>query len=167
MGKSYKITSEEVFAIKKARSQNKDKQVEKRLYSVQLRYTGRTNQEIAELLETSSDMVSRWVSAFAKGGIEALLPKKRKGRPREMSEEDETAFLEGYRKQAELGQIIDVSEIKSAYESKVGHRIGGSQIYYILKRHGWRKIMPRSKHPSKASEAEIEASKKLTAVSEN
>jgi len=31
----------------------------------------------------------------------------------------------------------------------------------VLKRHGWRKIMTRSKHPQKASNAEIKSSKKL------
>ncbi|MCI8758540.1 MAG: winged helix-turn-helix domain-containing protein [Oscillospiraceae bacterium] len=36
------------------------------------------------------------------------------------------------------------------------------QIYCVLHRHGWRKVMPRSKHPKKASEDEIAASKKLT-----
>jgi hypothetical protein len=31
----------------------------------------------------------------------------------------------------------------------------------LLERHDWRMVMPRGKHPKKASEAEIEASKKL------
>ena len=51
--------------------------------------------------------------------------------------------------------------MKAAYIEKVGHSIGGSQIYRMLKRHGWRKVMPRSKHPKKANEEAIEASKKL------
>ncbi|MDE7249890.1 MAG: winged helix-turn-helix domain-containing protein, partial [Lachnospiraceae bacterium] len=33
-------------------------------------------------------------------------------------------------------------------------------IYCVLKRHGWRKVMPRSRHPKKASEEVIETSKK-------
>ncbi len=45
--------------------------------------------------------------------------------------------------------------------STVGHSVGSGQIYYVLERHGWRKIMPRSKHPKKANEGAIEASKKL------
>jgi hypothetical protein len=31
-----------------------------------------------------------------------------------------------------------------------------------LKRHGWRKVKPRPRHPGKASDEVIEASKKLT-----
>ena len=42
----------------------------------------------------------------------------------------------------------------------IGHSIGTSQIYYVLHRHGWRKVMPRSRHPKKASEEVIETSKK-------
>jgi len=77
-----------------------------------------------------------------------------------MSHDEEAAFLDAYKKLAEQGQIIEVSEMKKAYEEKVGHRIGKDQIYRVLARHGWRKVMPRSKHPNKASEEVIEASKK-------
>ena len=79
-----------------------------------------------------------------------------------MSFEEEAAFLEQYKKLAEQGEIVEVSEIKRAYQEKVGHSIGKEQIYRVLARHGWRKVMPRSKHPNKASDEVIEASKKLT-----
>ena len=78
-----------------------------------------------------------------------------------MSVEEETLLLEPFREKAEKGEIVEVSEIKFSYEQVVGHRTGGSQIYYVLRRHGWRKVMPRSKHPKKASEEVIETSKKL------
>ncbi|MCL2603811.1 MAG: winged helix-turn-helix domain-containing protein [Defluviitaleaceae bacterium] len=55
-----------------------------------------------------------------------------------------------------------LSDIKAAYQEKVVHRIGTAQIYYVLKRHDWRKVKPRSRHPKKASPEVIEASKKLT-----
>lgn len=79
-----------------------------------------------------------------------------------MSFADEEAFLAEYKNLAEQGQIIEVSAIKKAYEQRVGHTIGKGQIYRVLARHGWRKVMPRSKHPNKASDEAIEASKKLT-----
>ena len=95
------------------------------------------------------------------GRIEALLPKERIGMHRNLSFEEEKEFLSAYTKQAEAGQIVDLNEMKAAYIEKVGHSIGGSQIYRMLERHGWRKVMPRSKHPQKASDEAIEASKKL------
>ena len=78
-----------------------------------------------------------------------------------MSIAEEEEFLAEFRQHAEKGQIIEVTSIKSAYEARVGHSIGGSQIYYLLRRHGWRKVVPRSKHPNKASDEEIASSKKL------
>ena len=84
-----------------------------------------------------------------------------------MTIEEEAAFLEPYRKKAENGQIVSVAEIKAAYEQAVGHTIGRGQIYRVLHRQGWRKVMPRSKHPKKASEEVIETSKKLKPKSKN
>lgn len=75
--------------------------------------------------------------------------------------EKEAELLEPFRVKAKEGQIVDISEIKASYEEAVGHRIGNAQIYRVLARHGWRKVMPRSKHPKKASEEVIETSKKL------
>jgi transposase len=84
-----------------------------------------------------------------------------------MSFEEEAAILAPYREKAEKGQLVETSEIKASYEKAVGHTIGGSQIYYVLKRHGWRKVMPRSRHPKKAPEEVIETSKKLKQKSQS
>ena len=162
MPKTYKISAENAAEIKEVRKTIKDKKVDRRLYAVQLRGEGLTNDEIAQKLDTSDKMVSQWVSAYINnGGIAALLPKERIGMHRNLSIEEEKEFLSAYTKQAEAGQIIDLNELKAAYIEKVGHSIGGSQIYRMLERHGWRKVMPRSKHPQKASNEAIEASKKL------
>lgn len=162
MPKTYKISAENAAEIEEIRKTNTDKKVDRRLYAVQLRGEGLTNDEIAQKLGTSKKMVSQWVSAYINnGGISALLPKERIGMHRNLSIEEEKEFLSAYTKQAEAGQIVDLNELKAAYIEKVGHSIGGSQIYRMLERHGWRKVMPRSKHPQKASDEAIEASKKL------
>ena len=162
MPKTYKISAENAAEIKEVRKTITDKKVDRRLYAVQLRGEGLTNDEIAQKFDTSNKMVSQWVSAYINnGGITALLPKERIGMHRNLSIEEEKEFLSAYTKQAEAGQIIDLNELKAAYIEKVGHSIGGSQIYRMLERHGWRKVMPRSKHPQKASNEAIEASKKL------
>ena len=137
------------------------------MHAVKLRGEGKKNSAIAEQLETSSDMVSRWVSAYAKGGAEALLPKPRPGRPTSISFDEESRMLAEFEAKADAGQIVEVSDIKAVYEEKVGHSISSGQIYYVLKRHGWRKIKPRSRHPKKATPEVIETSKKLTLESKN
>ena len=84
-----------------------------------------------------------------------------------MTPEEEAAILEPFQKKAESGQMINVSEIKEAYEKAVGHKIGNGQIYRVLHRQEWRKVLPRSRHPKRASEEVIETSKKLTPESVN
>lgn len=166
MPKAYKVSKTQAEEIMKKRKTIKDKRVDKRLWAVQLRGEGMGNPEIAEKLDTSTKVVSRWVSAYSNGGIEALMGGKFGGNRRNMSFEKETQILAEFKARAKTGQLVEVSEIKQAYEEAVGHSIGGGQIYRVLKRHGWRKVMPRAKHPKRASDEVIEASKKLTFDSE-
>ena len=84
-----------------------------------------------------------------------------------MSEKEEAALLDRFQKKAEQGQMLDIRAIADAYEKAVGHPISRGQIYRVLRRHGWRKVMPRSKHPKKASDEVIATSKKLTTESLN
>jgi len=167
MPKTYIIGAEEAKEISKLRQKIGNKQVDKRLRAVQLRSEGKKNKEIAEMLETSSDVISIWVSAYAKGGVKALLPKKYGGNHRNMSIEAEAALLTEFDEKAKAGQMVEISDIKQKYQEAVGHTIGNGQIYRVLERHNWRKIKPRSRHPKKASPEAIEASKKLTTPVEN
>lgn len=66
MPKTYTITKEEIEEIKAARKKNKDKDVDRRLHTVKLRGEGMKNREIAEKLDTVSDVVSYWVSGLKK-----------------------------------------------------------------------------------------------------
>jgi len=161
MPKTYAISKKQAEEVRKIRSTISDKQTDKRLWAVQLRGEGKSNADIAVQLETSTDMVSRWISSFVKGGVKALMPKPRPGRPLNLSFEEESSLIAEFDARAESGQIVEVSEIKAAYEEKVGHKIPSGQIYYVLKRHNWRKIKPRSRHPKKASPEVIATSKKL------
>lgn len=162
MPKTYRISKIQAEEIVELRKKEKDKRVDKRLWAVQLRGEGMGNTEIAEKLDMSAKVVSRWVSAYSNGGIEALMGGKFGGNRRNMSFEEEKQLLVEFKDRARTGQLVEISEIKQAYENQVGHSIGGGQIYRVLKRHKWRKVMPRSKHPNKASDEAIEASKKLT-----
>ena len=86
MPKTYKISAENAAEIEEIRKTITDKKVDRRLYAVQLRGEGLTNDEIAQKLDTSDKMVSQWVSAYINnGGISALLPKERIGMHRNLS----------------------------------------------------------------------------------
>ena len=70
-----------------------------------------------------------------------------KGNRRNMSYEEEEELLTPFMAKAEAGMMVDVAEIEKVYVEKVGHTIGSGQIYYVLKRHGWRKVLPRRRNP--------------------
>ena len=157
----YRYSEEERAKIAAARKRNKDKRAEKRLYALELRAEGKSAKEVSAATGFHKAYISQLTAKYRKGGIEAISGNHYGGNRRNMSVEEEAALLKPFQAEAEKGQIVEVSQIKARYEEAVGHSIGGSQIYYVLKRHGWRKVMPRSKHPKKASEEVIAASKKL------
>ena len=153
MPKTYQFTKEQYEEVKEQQRKTTDAKLYKRLEILQLRMEGYKNSEIAKITKYSKSRVSALICLYAKKGIAYFQEEHRKGgNKRNISYQEESEMLEGFKKQAEVGQLIETSEIKAAYEKKVGHQIGGGQIYCLLKRHGWRKIMPRSQHLKKASE---------------
>ena len=148
--------------IKRRRKLNCDKVVDKRLRAVQLRGEGLGDKEIAAIVEAHPTVVSRWVCKYVKDGISGLLKGNYVGNRRNLPLEEEIKFIAEFKEKAAKGHLVTVKEIKIAYCEKIGHQCGKGQIYRVLERQGWRKVVPRKEHPNKASEAEIEASKKLT-----
>lgn len=73
--------------------------------------------------------------------------------------EQEGDFLKPFIARASEGVLVTVKEIHSAYEARVGKRVALSTIYRVLARHGWRKLVPRKKHP-KGDREEQEKAKK-------
>ena len=162
MTRKYTFTEEDLKIIIEARKKNKDKRAEVRLHALQLRAEGKRAKEIEEVVGMSAPYISQLAARYFAGGIEAIAGNHYGGNRRNMSVEEEEAILKPFYERAEKGEIIEVSEIKQAYQEKVDHEISSGQIYYVLHRHGWIKIMPRSRHPKKAKPEAIEASKKLT-----
>ena len=104
--------------------------------------------------------MTRLVAKYRDHGLEAISGNHYGGIHRNMSEEKEVAILAPFKEHAEKGKMVEISEIAKANQSTVDHPVSNGQIYFVLHRHGWRKVMPRSKHPKKASDEEIAASKK-------
>lgn len=167
MASRYKFSEEEIVSIKKARKENKDKRIEARLKALELRAKGLTCEDVANQTGFHAAYITTLVRKYRRGGIEAIAGNHYGGNRRNMSFEKEAEILAPFKARAEKGEIIDVSEIKAAYQAEVDHPIGNSQIYFVLRRHNWRKVMPRSRHPKKASEEVIETSKKLNQKSQS
>ena len=62
------------------------------------------------------------------------------------------------------GKQVTANEIKAVLDKACGKDTGRVYVYNVLKRHGWSKKMPRSRHPKAADEEACEASKKLNPV---
>ena len=117
---------------------------------VLLRESGMTQPMIAAAMGVSLSTVNRAHMAYDHGGIKALKPKPSGGRQREnMTLEEEKALLWHFSKAAGAGEMLNIHDLKAAYEKAIGHQTSNSTIYNLLSRHGWRKLMPRPFHPKR------------------
>ena len=159
MASRYKFSEEEIREIEQARKDNKDKRAEARLKALELRAKGAKSKEVSEATGFHAVSVTRLVAKYRDYGIEAIAGNHYGGNHRNMSVEEEAAILAPFKERAEKGELVEISEIAKAYQREVEHPVSKGQIYCVLHRHGWRKVMPRSKHPKKASDEDIAASK--------
>lgn len=160
MKMKYIISEENAAEIKEYRKSVKEKYLDRRLHALQLLGEGVKPKDIAEKLDVDKRQISVWAKSFCeRGGIEGFI-KKRGGRHHEnMSLEQERQFVEQFTEKLEKGQITVTGEIREAYEKLVGHKVHPKQIYNVLHRHDWKKVVPKSRRPKKAAEEVIEASK--------
>ena len=162
MALRYEIFQEQKEEIEQARKNNRHKRIELKLKVLSLRAEGKTLKEISEMAGYNYLYVSKIISKFIHKGFSYFTQNHYGGNRRNMTYEQEEAILAPYLEKAEKGEVVSVAEIAVAYQNAVDHAVGPTQIYAVLKRHGWRKVMPRSRHPRKASDGAIETSKKLT-----
>ena len=112
-------------------------------------------EEIALHTGVSATTVHRVISTYNRQGPAALdTPGKGGRRHQYLTLTQEREFLAPFFEQAERGEIATVAHIKSAYETTVGHEVEESTIYRLLKRHGWRKLAPRPRHPQASVEVQ-------------
>jgi len=154
------LNAEQVNELKVAEGKNKDKNIDARVRALLLYAEGLTNKDIAIKTGFKDSYISELVRKYRKGGISAICGKNYKGNRRNLSFAQEAALPSDFEEKAQAGQIVTVADIKAAYEKAIGRSLDKSrgQIYRVLERHGWRKVMPRSKHPDKASDEVIETS---------
>lgn len=120
-----------------------------RIQCVLMRATlGSSAGEIARLLGWSTATVHVMHSRWAKEG-EALFEVRPRGgrRHQYLSPEDEAALLSPFVARAKAGGMLTVIEVQRAYEERVGRTVARSTVYRLLERHGWRKVVPRPRHP--------------------
>ena len=120
-----------------------------RIQCVLIRATlGSSAAEIAQLLGWSTATVHVLHSRWAREGDSVFDLRGRGGRRHQyLSVEQEQELLAPFVEQARAGGMLSVSEIQRAYEARTGVRVAPSTVYRLLDRHGWRKVVPRPRHP--------------------
>jgi transposase len=118
--------------------------------------------EIALHTGLAEQSVHNLISRYNRLGPEAVEGPGKGGRRRYyLSWDAEVVFLESFKQAALTGQIATVAEIKEALERRLGNRVHKTTVYRLLKRHGWRKLVPRPFHVD-ADKQEQETFKKTS-----
>lgn len=137
----------------------------KRIQCVLIRATlGSSAAQIAQLLGWSTATVHVMHSRWAKEG-ESIFDVKRRGgrRHQHLSAEQEEQLLAPFVQRAQAGGMLGVAEIVQAYRERCGQEVARSTVYRLLQRHGWRKVVPRPRHPK--ADVAAQAAFKKTAPS--
>jgi transposase len=151
-------TAERLAALLK---EAQDKAEYQRIQCVWLRAAlGLRAAQIATALGWQVGSVRQVHSDYLRQGEAVLRSKPVGGRHRQnLTIEQEQELLLPFLEQAKAGGVLVVAPVQAAYEAAVGRPVHHSVVYRALHRQGWRKIMPRPRHP-KASEEAQEAFKK-------
>jgi len=135
--------------LKAALKQAKTKNQFQRIQCLWLRAgLGLNADQVAQAVGWLPTSVRRLQAQYLKKGDRLLQSVGRGGRLHQnLSREQEQALLELFTLKAGRGGMLEVSQVKLAYEKAVGHGVPKSTVYRMLARQGWRKIAPRPRHP--------------------
>jgi transposase len=118
--------------------------------------------EIAKHCGVSTATVHQLISTYNRLGVQAVETVGKGGRRQGyLSLAEEKDLLAPFFARAEKGEIATVAEIHRVFETRIGHEVDDSTIYRLLHRHGWRKLMPRPRHPKASQEAQEQFKKTL------
>ena len=86
---AYVFTDDQLEEIKKARKENRDKRIEKRLEALQLRAEGKKNKEISDKTGFHIQYITVLVSRYKKEGINGIIANNYRGNHRNLSYAEE------------------------------------------------------------------------------
>ena len=156
-----KISETEYREIEAAAKANKNKRVAKRLEVLELRHAMKSNAEIATMTGFNKLYVTTLIQTYKRQGLAEYIRIKQTSHRRNLSEAEEAEILAECEEEAEAGQILTAETVRRKLEERLGRGTSCAYVYRVMKRNGWRKVMPRSKHPKAASQEERDSSKKL------
>jgi transposase len=109
--------------------------------------------EIALEVGLARQTVHNLIAAYNRQGPQALETPGHGQRQRAyLRLEREQAIVAKFLQKSALGQVSTGTQFKPALEKAVGRRVHKTTVYRILKRHQWRKVVPRPRHPQASAE---------------
>ena len=142
---------------------SKDTITYKRAQSVYLRSKyGYSPKNISNITGLSISRVNDIHSLYKKYGKEFIYCGKRGGRNNyNLTPNEESKFLKKYESISLDGKVITATSIHNDLEGFLSKSLHKSGIYKMLKRNGWRKILPRPQNPNH-DQIKIDAFKKTS-----
>ena len=119
-------------------------------------------EQTGKVLGVGRATVARLQRRFRQQGETVSAPRARWGGRRRalLSLEMERGFLEAWKARAERGELVVVWPLKAALSQELGRPVRASVVYRLLKRHGWRKVAPDTRHPKSDPAVQAEWKKK-------
>lgn len=112
-------------------------------------------EKIAEEVGLSTGRVRHIHATYLKEGKTALVGKTWGGPVRNaMTMEEERRFLKKFEQAAAKGELGLIRQVHEAYNESTHKQVHAQTIYRLLKRHGWRKVQPRPRHPKTDGQAQ-------------
>jgi len=146
--------------LKKQMKASADRGQFQRWQAIFLTSKGLTSEIVAEYVGTTKGTIHQWVFQYNHNGPDAILLQGRGGRRFGLlTLDEERDLLEQARSRAEQGKILTAHALMDHIEKKTGKAVSGDYLYDVLHRHGWRKVMPRPRHPKANNEKQEEFKK--------
>src|SRR3954466_9592678 len=126
------LTAEQRKEIERRRKETLDRRVYQRLTAVLAVASGKSREEVAELLGVSLSQLGEWLRVFRNEGLDALCETHNKGDPGNLT----ASQVEQLKSQVSTGCFRNSDQIRHWVESSFGVRYSSSGIKDLLKRHG-------------------------------
>ena len=127
----YLISAENYQEILEAEKATKSKRVSRKLNILLVRFGGKNIAETAKQMNCSESRVKRTVAEYMKIGLQEFMKPKQKGNHRNLTVEEEKALLSRFEEIAFSGKIVEVKEIKQAFDEQIGKETGNSYIFCL------------------------------------
>lgn len=114
----FKLTRAERKHIEKRRQQESDKRIYRRLSALLWLDEGRTQEEVAGLLDVDTRTIRRWVKLFQKEGLDGLCVMGHEGRQCTLTPEQ----LESLQQEIEAGNFRNAKQARQWIEQEFGVR---------------------------------------------